>query len=82
MIPQSWIDIPAGIAEAPYRWIVLVRIVKSRGWKRHVWPFQCTPAPPRPVPGRNEPSCLIGSAFSWRLWRSVHVSLATFWKSS
>ena len=25
---------------------------------------------------------LIGSAFSWRLWRRVQVSLATFWKSS
>src|SRR6187397_77173 len=46
--------------------------------QRHVTPFQCTPAPPRPSPGRNEPSCRIGSAGSDGLWRNVSVSRAGF----
>src|SRR4029450_804013 len=45
---------------------------------RHVTPFQCTPAPPRPSPGRNDPSCRIGSAGSDGLWRNVSVSRAGF----
>ncbi len=57
-------------------------LVKSLGWNRHVWPFQCTPAPPIPVPGRNAPSWRIGSAFSCMLCRNVQVSFAVFWNSS
>jgi len=36
-----------------------------------VTPFQCTPAPPTPSPGRNEPSLRIGSAVSAGLLRMV-----------
>src|SRR4029453_15022796 len=45
---------------------------------RHVTPFQWTPAPPRPSPGRNDPSCRIGSDGSDGLWRNVSVSRAGF----
>ena len=62
--------------------MVLVLMVKSRGWKRQVCPFQWTPAPPIPVPGSQAPSCRIGSAGSFRLCLNVHVSLAVFWKRS
>ena len=34
------------------------------GRKRQIWPFQCTPPLPTPVPSRNEPRWRIGSA-SW-----------------
>src|ERR1051325_11731507 len=45
---------------------------------RHVTPFQCTPPPPRPSPGRNDPSCRIGSDDSDGEWRKVSVSRAGF----
>src|SRR5579872_1192109 len=74
-MPQSWLVASPSFA-APYRSIVLLRISKSQGKKRHVTPFQCTPAPPRPSPGRNEPNCRIGGlraivARGQRLARSV-----------
>ena len=39
-----------------------LRMRKSSGRKRQVWPFQCTPAPPTPLPGRKLPHLRIGSA--------------------
>src|ERR1700739_2544461 len=45
-------------------------------------PFQCTPAPPRSVPGRNEPCRRIGSAVSAGECRSDTVSIWVSWNSS
>ena len=45
-------------------------------------PFQCAPAPPTPVPGRNEPSRRRGSAVSDGECRSVTVSVCVSWNSS
>src|SRR5579871_3452775 len=49
---------------------------------RQVRPFQWAPAPPRPVPGRNEPRRRIGSAVSDGEWRSDTVSIPESWNSS
>src|SRR5580704_14197559 len=45
-------------------------------------PFQCVPAPPRSVPGRNEPRRRIGSAVSAGEWRNDTVSSWVSWNSS
>jgi hypothetical protein len=50
--------------------------------QRQVWPLQCTPEPPTPSPGRNEPSRRIGSASWLGLLRTVSVSRAAFCISS
>jgi glycosyltransferase involved in cell wall biosynthesis len=44
------------------------------GRKRQVWPFQCTPAPPTPLPGKKLPHFRIGSAVCEGLFRIVSVS--------
>src|SRR5258706_5115140 len=46
--------------------------------QRQVWPFQCTPAPPTPSPGRNDPNLRIGSASCEGLLRIVSVSFWVF----
>src|SRR6266403_773212 len=51
-----------------------LRMRKSSGRKRQVWPFQCTPAPPTPLPGRKLPHLRIGSAVCDGLFRIVSVS--------
>src|ERR1039458_6222828 len=51
--------------------------MNSSSWYRHACPFQLTPHPPRPVPGRNASHCRIGKATS-RWWlRKVIASRVT-----
>src|SRR5262249_47444455 len=52
------------------------------GSSRQVRPFQCAPAPPTPVPGRNEPQRRIGTAVSRGEWRNDTVSSCVSWNSS
>src|SRR5499427_10106798 len=59
-----------------------LRRLWSVGSSRHVTPFQCAPAPPTPMPGRNEPSRRIGRAVSPGEWRSDTVSSCVSWNSS
>jgi hypothetical protein len=59
-----------------------LRAMKSEGRNRQVMPFQWMPAPPTPVPGRNEPSLRIGSAVWLAPLRNVSVSRAGSWKSA
>ena len=58
------------------------RTLNSMSVQRQVWPLQCTPEPPTPSPGRNEPSRRIGSASCVGLLRIVSVSRAVFCISS
>ena len=65
-----------GMNFAPYFSTQAERIFRSLSAHRQVAPFQWTPDPPTPSPGRKDPSLRIGSASSATLLRTVTVSLA------